>query len=322
MEAPKNDNILDENNIIKDYVVLPDMEIKIFKENESENCIKDEKKEDKRTITKEIIDIINKDIYKKYRGKNENELMKLKITEENFTDCKALLEVADLLKIKKIIFENITTDYFNDLLTANSFIAKKFKQYNLPEELKTKIPEEEKGHFEELERKETINLEEIIFKNSEIDINFSNTFPIIKKFKLINCQMPFNVHNKINFNFLTQLILENIGLINENFEHLFFQIRININLRKNLKIISFKNNNIGMLDLCKGIPENQIKAKAEFPNLEIMDFSNNKIFFISKVIINIIKNIKIIDLTNNSIAFSFAYNTFIEAVKKKIDFYY
>ena len=50
-----------------------------------------------------------------------------------------------------------------------------------------------------------------------------------------------------------------------------------------------------------------------------MDFSN-KIFFISKVIINIIKNIKIIDLTNNSIAFSFAYNTFIEAVKKKLIF--
>ena len=49
--------------------------------------------------------------------------------------------------------------------------------------------------------------------------------------------MPFNVHNKINFNFLNQLILENIGLINENFEHLFFQIRININLGKYLKII-------------------------------------------------------------------------------------
>ena len=160
---------------------------------------------------------------------------------------KALLEVADLLK--KNNYENISTDYFNDLLTANSFIAKKFKQYNLSEELETKLPEEEKEHFEELGKKEAINLEEIIFKNCEINLNFSNTFPIIKKFKLINCQMPFNAHNKINFDFLSQLIIEKIGLINENLEHLFFQIRININLRKNLKIISFKNNNIGMLDL-------------------------------------------------------------------------
>ena len=315
MENQKIDTTLDKKDTIKDNALLPDMEIKIFKENESENS-KDEKKEDNRAITKEIIDIINKDIYKKYKEKNKDELIKLKITEENFSDSKALLEVADLLKIKKIIFENITTDYFNDLLSENSFIAKKFKQYNLPEELKIKIPEEEKQHFEELEKKEKINLDEIIFKNCEIDINFSNIFPIIKKFKLINCQMPFNIHNKINFNFLNQLILENIGLINENFEHLFFQIRANIALRKNLQIISFKNNNIGMLDLCKGIPENQIKAKAEFPNLEIIDFSNNKIFFISKVIINIIRNIKIIDLTNNSIAFPFGYNTFIEAGKK------
>ena len=316
MENSKNDNILNENGIIKDYVLLPETEIKITKENESENYIKDEKKEDNRTITKEIVDLINKDIYKKYKGKNENELIKLKISEENFSDGKALLEVADLIKIKKIIFENITTDYFNDLLTPNSFIAKKLKQYNLPEDLKARIPEEEKEHFEELEKKETINLDEIIFKNCQIDINFSNIFPILKKFKLINCQLPFNIHNKINFNYLTQLILEGAGLINENFEYLFFQIRANIYLRKNLIIISFKNNNIGILDLCKGIPENQIKAKAEFPNLEIMDFSNNKIFFISKVIINIIKNIKIVDLTNNSIAFPFGYNTFIEAGKK------
>ena len=316
MEKSKIDNILDENNIINDYVILPEMEIKIFKENKAENNKKDEKKEDNRTITKEIIDILNKDFYKKYKCKNENELIKLKINEDNFSDGKTLLEVADLLKIKKIIFENITTDYFNDLLTENSFIAKKFKHFNIPEELEIKIPDVEKQNFKELEKKEKINLEEIVFNNCEIDIIFSNIFPIITKFKLLNCRLPFNIHNKMKFNFLTQLILDNIGLINENFEHLFFQIRANIVLRKNLKIISFKNNNIGMLDLCKGIPENQIKSKAEFPYLEIMDFSNNKIFFISKVIINIIKNVKIIDLTNNSIAFPFGYNTFIEAGKK------
>ena len=47
-----------------------------------------------------------------------------------------------------------------------------------------------------------------------------------------------------------------------------------------------------------------------------MDFSNNKIFFISNKIINAIKNIKLIDLTNNNISFPFGYNSLIEAGKK------
>ena len=171
-------------------------------------------------------------------------------------------------------------------------------------------------NFEKIEKNEKINLDEIIFKNCEIDIDFKSVFPIIKKFRLFNCLLPFNIHNKLNFNFLTHLILENVGLINENFEHLFFQIRANISLRKILKVISVKNNKIGIVDLTKGIPDNQIISKSGFTELEILDFSDNKIFFFSKKIINAIKKIKIIDLTNNNIAFPFGYNTLIEAGKK------
>ena len=308
-EENKNEN---NNNIIEQENKIEDLNKKEKSINNENNNI-----EKKREITKEIIDIISKDKYKKYKGKNENELIKLKIEGlDNFSENKTLLEAADILKTKIIIFKNISTNNFNDLLTRNSYIAEQFKKYSLPEDLKNQLSEKEKQHMEEIEKDDKINLEEINFKNCEMDINFSGVFPTIKICKLINCQLPFNLHNKLNFNFLTHLILENVGLINENFENLLFQIRANILLRKNLKIISVKNNNIGIIDLCKGIPDNQITSKAEFPNLTLMDFSNNKIFFISNKIINAIKNIKLIDLTNNNISFPFGYNSLIEAGKK------
>ena len=308
-EENKNEN---NNNIIEQENKIEDLNKKEKSINNENNNI-----EKKREITKEIIDIISKDKYKKYKGKNENELIKLKIEGlDNFSENKTLLEAADILKTKIIIFKNISTNNFNDLLTRNSYIAEQFKKYSLPEDLKNQLSEKEKQHMEEIEKDDKINLEEINFKNCEMDINFSGVFPTIKICKLINCQLPFNLHNKLNFNFLTHLILENVGLINENFENLLFQIRANILLRKNLKIISVKNNNIGIIDLCKGIPDNQITSKAEFPNLTLMDFSNNKIFFISNKIINAIKNIKLIDLTNNNISFPFGYNSLIEAGRK------
>lgn len=285
--------------------------------NENINITIEPNIQEKRVITQEIIDIINSDKYKKYKGKNENTLSKLKIENiENFSEKKILLDSSDILKIKSIYFENISTGDFNDLLTENSYISKKFKTFNKAEELENKTKEGDKQNNESIEQEDKIDLEQIKFKNCDINLDFGNTFPIIKVLKIINCQLPFNLHNKLNFNNLTHLILENVGLITENFEYLFFQMRANTNLRKNLKVISFKNNNIGMLDLCKGVPYNLIVSKAEFTNLEVMDFSNNKIFCISINIKYILKNIKIIDLTNNNIAFPFGYNFLIEYANK------
>lgn len=330
MEEEKNNNIIKEippinsntqsiseqNKIIEEKELQPQEKIDTKIKNENGIKNNNKKKDDNRTITNEIIDILNKDCFKKYKGEKENELTKLKILNENFEENKLLLEIADLLKIKKIVFEGINESYFNDLLDKKSIIASKFKKYNLPVELKAKLSEEEKQQFEEIDKEKKIDLEEVVFKNSKIDLYFSNIFPIINKFKLINCILPFNFYNQINFLFLTHLILENVGFINENFEHFFIQIRKNTVLRKNLKILSVKNNSIGILDLCKGVPDNQIKTKIDFPNLEIMDFSNNKVFYVSKLIINALKNIKVIDLTNNNIAFPAGYNYFISSGKK------
>jgi hypothetical protein len=260
-----------------------------------------------RVSTKEILDITHKE---EYERKNKNGLKILKIEEKNFLDKILLLDDSEFFfKIKKIVFKNI-----NDLFSENLLIFKNLRKY----EIKDNSNENEKKHIEELEKESNnLNLEEIIFKNCKMnDINFSNLFPIIKKFKLINCKIPFEIYNNINFNFLTHLSLENVGLIDANFEHFFFKIRSNISLRKNLKYLSLKNNFLGMIDLCKGIPENKIFDRGEFSNLEMFDCSNNKIFYVSNIAINAIKNIKLFDLTNNNIAFPSGYNKLIQSSKK------
>ena len=263
---------------------------------------------DDRTITPEIIEIIKKDIFNKYR-ESDNKVRKLKVKkEEDFLENKTLINVADLIGIRKIKFEEIDTKYFNSLLTERSLMVKKLKQIKSE---KSKENDKEENKIEE-----EINLEEIKFINCEIDINFCGIFPIIKKFSLKNCKVPYDISSKINFNFLTQLVLENIGLIDDNFQHIFIQIRSNRYLKNNLKIISLKNNNIGLFDPCKGIDDNKIDEELGLSNLEVLDLSNNKIFFITNKMINALKNIKVIDLTNNGIVFPARYSTYISAAKK------
>ena len=99
--------------------------------NKDENLEKSSKQVlevENREITPEIIDIINEERYKKYRGK-ENQLNKLKIKkDENLSEYRALIKVADLLRIKQIKFDNIETNDFNSLLSENSLIVKKLQK--------------------------------------------------------------------------------------------------------------------------------------------------------------------------------------------------
>ena len=82
---------------------VPILELPIV--NNEKNIIEREHQEEKRIITQEIIKIINTDKYKKYKDENENTLSKLIINDiKNFSEYKKLLDVADILKIKKIFF--------------------------------------------------------------------------------------------------------------------------------------------------------------------------------------------------------------------------
>ena len=277
---------------------------------------------DNRTITQEIIDILKKDFYKKY-VKDEKQLMKLKIkSEEYFLENQTLINVADLLGIKKISFNEISTNNFNSLLTTDSFMIKKFNKIK-KEKVEEKKDQQEKKEQEEKneikdEIKEEINLEEIKFKNCQIDIRYSDIFPLIKKLTIKNCKIPYNISKTLNFNFLTHLILEDLNLNDDNFHDLFELIKSNSFLKNNLQLISLKNNNIGLIDPCKGLDDDAIAEGLGLSNLEILDLSNNKIFFITFQMIDALKKIKLVDLTNNGIVFPTRYSLYLTAGKKNL----
>ena len=341
--------------------------------NKDENLEKSSKQVlevENREITPEIIDIINEERYKKYRGK-ENQLNKLKIKkDENLSEYRALIKVADLLQIKQIKFNNIETNDFNSLLSENSLIVKKFKKIksekeginnkenerqenkieenkveenkveenkieenkkeenkideNKTEEIKSEEKEKEENKIEENKKEENkieeeIYLEKIIFNNCKIDIDFGSIFPLIKNITLKNCKLPYDLSSKLNFNYLTDLVLENIGLIDDNIQSLFNLIKRNNSLKNTLKKISLRNNNISIFDPCKGMID--VKSKIEeilgLSNLEILDLSNNKLVFIGSKIIHALDKIKLINLTNNNIVFPSVYTSFLKMSKKK-----
>ena len=277
---------------------------------------------DNRTITQEIIDILKKDFYKKY-VKDEKQLMKLKIkSEEYFLENQTLINVADLLGIKKISFNEISTNNFNSLLTTDSFMIKKFNKIK-KEKVQEKKDQQEKKEQEKKneikdEIKEEINLEEIKFKNCQIDIRYSDIFPLIKKLTIKNCKIPYDTSKTLNFNFLTHLILEDLNLNDDNFHDLFELIKSNSFLKNNLQLISLKNNNIGLIDPCKGLDDDAIPEGLGLSNLEILDLSNNKIFFITFQMIDALKKIKLVDLTNNGIVFPTRYSLYLTAGKKNL----
>ena len=277
---------------------------------------------DNRTITQEIIDILKKDFYKKY-VKDEKQLMKLKIkSEEYFLENQTLINVADLLGIKKISFNEISTNNFNSLLTTDSFMIKKFNKIK-KEKVQEKKDQQEKKEQEKKneikdEIKEEINLEEIKFKNCQIDIRYSDIFPLIKKLTIKNCKIPYDTSKTLNFNFLTHLILEDLNLNDDNFHDLFELIKSNSFLKNNLQLISLKNNNIGLIDPCKGLDDDAIAEGLGLSNLEILDLSNNKIFFITFQMIDALKKIKLVDLTNNGIVFPTRYSLYLTAGKKNL----
>ena len=277
---------------------------------------------DNRTITQEIIDILKKDFYKEY-VKDEKQLMKLKIkSEEYFLENQTLINVADLLGIKKISFNEISTNNFNSLLTTDSFMIKKFNKIK-KEKVQEKKDEQEKKEQEEKneikdEIKEEKNLEEIKFKNCQIDIRYSDIFPLIKKLTIKNCKIPYDISKTLHFNFLTHLILEDLNLNDDNFHDLFELIKSNSFLKNNLQLISLKNNNIGLIDPCKGLDDDAIAEGLGLSNLEILDLSNNKIFFITFQMIDALKKIKLVDLTNNGIVFPTRYSLYLTAGKKNL----
>ena len=155
----------------------------------------------------------------------------------------------------------------------------------------------------------------LVIKDSNLeDINLGESFPNLEKLKIRNVHLSFDLKNIFKFSKLSELILENLGLINENFVDLFISIRDNDELRTNLKKFSIKKNNVSFIDFYEGLADNQTKI---FDNLNELDFSFNKFYFFQTKFFNCVKNIKLIDLTHNNIDFITNFHDFLKSAKSE-----
>ena len=157
----------------------------------------------------------------------------------------------------------------------------------------------------------------IIFKKTVLEnMEINELFPNIKKLKIEDSKIGFEIGNKFNFKNLQKLKLENIGLIDNNFNELFDFIRNDKQIRNNLKLLSVKNNKISYIDYKRGYADN-ILSSMIFNKLEVLDMSYNKLYFFQNQMFNCLEKIKFIDLTDNNISFPNNILSLIKSSKKK-----
>lgn len=285
-------------------------------------------KEEKNLVNKSMKENINKNIKK----------IKMEINGEN--DINLTLNSIDSsnLNYDKIDFKNVKKEYLELLFykskTFNSNLPYKNEENSNIQRLGSvhsiggeSGPDANKISINKIdtpgyEKSENYKIKDISIKDSpELeDIDFLRNFPYIENLKIINSKLSYNIIYKINeiinFEQLDSLILEGIGLINENFNDLFEKIRNNEIMRTNLRIFSVRNNNISFLDYIKGYPDNILK-KMIFKNLQFLDMSYNKLYFFHNQMFNTLEKIKLVDLTNNNIAFPTNLTDLFKASKIK-----
>ena len=137
------------------------------------------------------------------------------------------------------------------------------------------------------------NLNLSSFPIEKIEISNLNN---LEKFKIKKCVNLYNTNiykSIINSSSNLKIIeLKNIQLTDKSFNEFFPEI-IKINsLLKSIKYLSFSHNNLSSINL-------KIN-KSIFENLEMLDFSNNNIYYFANNNFKIFPKLKIIDLSNNN----------------------
>ena len=215
---------------------------------------------------------------KKVKKGNEK-ILKINCNSDIIESQKSL-EPENLEKIEKIIIKEISSDILEEIFTGNNNENKKYK--------------------------------DIIIKKCNLEnVNLSQIFPSVNKFKLKKCQISFDSKGFFNFQNINELYLENIGLVNESFNSILTDLKNNINFITNIKVFSVKNNNISIFNL--NFEENN--ADKKYNSLEFLNLSNNKIGKLNSNIFDLLPSIKIIDLTNNNISFYSRYKSLLDISK-------
>lgn len=238
-------------------------------------------------------EFLGKDESSKRDRKNKKDEKILKINcGEDIRECQKKLETKNL---EKIIVKELSSDILEEIF----------------------LPDVNNDNVENKEKKNINNnkqFNDVIIKKCNLEnINLAQLFPNVNKFKLKKCRISFNPKDFFNFNKITELYLENLGLVNENFNVIISDLKKNINFINNIKIFSIKNNNISIFNLYF---DEQNKDK-KYNQLQFLNLSNNKISKMNNKIFELLPSIKVIDLTENNISFNSRYKFLLHASKEK-----
>ena len=241
-------------------------------------------------LNKEIKNIINNWMF-----------LKLKIDDYNIKEIINSQEVDD--KIKKLIFNACENKSFKMSIDSTKAEEEKLSEINNDKRnyhlsiLKVK-------NFEDYFKNNNIiypKLKSLYIKNSYFDSNFNRKFPNLEKIQINSCY-NFNLDILENLpNNIIEINLDNNGLINSEFNRIFSEyLTKNDFIKRNLKKISFKNNNISKIDF------NQLvfSSKNTFHSLKEINVSKNRIY---KFMIDpqFFPSLKVINLCYNCLSSSY-----------------
>ena len=301
------------NNFVKCYESLENTSKDIY------NMLSEE-------ILKDIDDNVNQIAEQNEKEKIEKEkLEKEKSSKEKLEKQEETKKIeqtsTSVNKIKKVIeaLKPIMLEGKND--KSNVKLLEKLEEYN-----QIILKDMSRDNIEYLftsKKKENLNLkgenplENLIMKNCDLEnLNLDKLYPDLFELKIKDTKMSFYISNNINLNNIQSLKLENVGLIDNNFNDLFDKMRNNENIRNNLNIFSVKNNKITFIDYKRGYADN-ILSTMIFKNLEILDMSFNKLYIFQNPMFNCLENIKFINLTDNNISFPQSLFGLIKSAKIK-----
>ena len=215
-----------------------------------------------------IYDIMqNKNILYLINGKYS---LNVNISSPNTLLNKGLLDSTTLYEVKKLELNNLKDEDFVLLFNKNNF----YDNINL-------------------------NQKEMIFQNCELKKADISEIPFdINNLKMLNSKVSSIIFEKIQFNNLNILILDNCKLDSDNFSNIFkILLKSESKICNKLKILSARNNTIS-----RAVKPDDLKnINDKFNALEILNLSSNIIYDVDKKLFEYIPNIKILDLSNNGI---------------------
>ena len=238
-----------------------------------------------------------------FRKTNEKDISQLNKSIQSYN---LLGDITNKYELKTV-YINSSKDTINGKCLLDSSVQSKINSLEI-----SKIKDFDFNYlFEEFNSDEKKKIKKIGFNDCDFkNINLSSISYNIQNFILRNSEFSTNCLNTLKFGNLKYLSLEGINLLSDNFENL-IEILFENEMGSNLKYLSVKNNYISRI-LSDNKLNELLDNERKFEELIEINFADNNIYKINENFLEIIPNIKLVNLINNNLNFFFKCKNIIE----------